>query len=210
MISIQATRNTAGHNKNHTLWTAIIKKTSLCLNKGWRHPSLAKLKNSRTTLWIKRLTLTLLWNSNVPIVEHCMPRKLTVNCNSCCGLLEICWKPAIGSKHRSLLTGMLLHHSNMWLDEARATAEKIAELRLECPRRPDNISFHFGCKEWKIGYFWKQLVDLQKHTSQSTKHCWECWNVVAPRTNYGVIILFFTLPSLLNLWGMSFDLAIRH
>jgi histone-lysine N-methyltransferase SETMAR len=102
-----------------------------------RHSSLPKPKKVRTTRSAGKLMLTLFWNYKGPILEHYMPRGLTINSESYCGLLQNHLKPAIRSKRRGLLSsGVLLQHDNARPHTARATAKKIMNLRLECIPHP--------------------------------------------------------------------------
>jgi histone-lysine N-methyltransferase SETMAR len=77
--------------------------------------------------------LTLFWDYKGPILEHYMPRGLTINGESYCDLLQNHLKPAILSKRRGLLSsGVLLQHDNT----RSHTAKKITDLRLECIPHP--------------------------------------------------------------------------
>jgi histone-lysine N-methyltransferase SETMAR len=81
--------------------------------------------------------LTLFWDYRGPILEHYMPRGLTINSESYCDLLQNHLKPAIRSKNHSLLSsGVLLQHDNACLHTARVTAKKIMDLHLECIPHP--------------------------------------------------------------------------
>jgi histone-lysine N-methyltransferase SETMAR len=72
-----------------------------------------------------------------PILEHYMPRGLTISSESYCDLLQNHLKPPIRSKCRSLLSsGALLQHDNACLHTAHATAKKLTDLRLECIPHP--------------------------------------------------------------------------
>jgi histone-lysine N-methyltransferase SETMAR len=76
--------------------------------------------------------LTIFWDYKDPILEHYMPRGLTINSESYCDLLQNHLKPAIRSKHCGLLSsGVLLQHDNVCPHTARATAKKITDLHLE-------------------------------------------------------------------------------
>jgi hypothetical protein len=71
------------------------------------------------------------------LLEHYMPRGLTINSESYCDLLQNHLKPAIRSKRRDLLSsGVLLQHDNARPHTDRATAKKITDLRLECTPHP--------------------------------------------------------------------------
>jgi histone-lysine N-methyltransferase SETMAR len=84
-----------------------------------------------------KLMLTLFWDYKGPILEHYMPRGLTINSDSYCDLLQNHLKPAIRSKHRSLLSsGVLLQHDNVCPYTAHATTKKITDLHLECIPHP--------------------------------------------------------------------------
>jgi histone-lysine N-methyltransferase SETMAR len=77
--------------------------------------------------------LMLFWDYKGLILEHYMPRGLTINSKSYCDLLQNHLKPAIRSKRRGLLSsGVLLQHDNACSHTARATAKKIMDLHLEC------------------------------------------------------------------------------
>jgi histone-lysine N-methyltransferase SETMAR len=77
-----------------------------------------------------KLMLTLFWGYKGPILEHYMPRGLTINSKSYCDLLQNHLKPAIRSKRRGLLSsGVLLQHDNTRPHTARVTEKKITELR---------------------------------------------------------------------------------
>jgi histone-lysine N-methyltransferase SETMAR len=81
--------------------------------------------------------LMLFWDYKGPILEHYMPRGLTINSESYCDLLQNHLKPAIRSKRRGLLSSVaLLQHDNARPHTARATAKKITDLRLECIAHP--------------------------------------------------------------------------
>jgi histone-lysine N-methyltransferase SETMAR len=81
--------------------------------------------------------LTLFWDYKGPILEHYMPRGLTINSKLYCDLLQNHLKHAIRSKHRGLLSsGVLLQHDNARPHTAHATAKKIMDLRLECIPHP--------------------------------------------------------------------------
>jgi histone-lysine N-methyltransferase SETMAR len=81
--------------------------------------------------------LTLFWDYKGPILEHNMPRGLTINSESYCDLLQNHLKPAIRSKRRGVLSScVLLQHDNARLHTARATAKKITDLLLECIPHP--------------------------------------------------------------------------
>jgi histone-lysine N-methyltransferase SETMAR len=81
--------------------------------------------------------LTLFWDYKGPILEHYVPRELTINSESYCDLLQNHLKPAIRSKcHGLLSSGVLLQHDNMHPHTACATAKKIMDLRLECIPHP--------------------------------------------------------------------------
>jgi hypothetical protein len=70
------------------------------------------------------------------LLEHYMPRGLTINSESYCDLLQNHVKPAIRSQHRGLLSsGVLLQHDNTRLHTACATANKIMDLHLDPSRR---------------------------------------------------------------------------
>jgi histone-lysine N-methyltransferase SETMAR len=62
------------------------------------------------------------------LLEHYMPRGLTINSESYCDLLQNHLKPEIRSKHHGLL--------NTCPHTVRATAKKITDLRLECIPQP--------------------------------------------------------------------------
>jgi hypothetical protein len=77
--------------------------------------------------------LTLFWDYKGPILEHYMPRGLTINSESYCDLLQNHLKPATGSKRHGLLSsGVLSQHDNAHPHPAHATAKKITDLHLEC------------------------------------------------------------------------------
>jgi histone-lysine N-methyltransferase SETMAR len=77
--------------------------------------------------------LMLFWDYKGPILEHYMPRGLSINSESYCDLLQNHVKPAVRSKRRGLLSsGVLLQHDNVRPHTARATAKKITDLHLEC------------------------------------------------------------------------------
>jgi hypothetical protein len=83
-------------------------------------------------LWLMQLA-----PANGPILEHYMPRGLTINSKSYCDLLQNHLKPAIRSKHRGLLnSGVLLQYDNACPHTACATAKKITDLCLECVPHP--------------------------------------------------------------------------
>jgi histone-lysine N-methyltransferase SETMAR len=106
-----------------------------------------------------KLMLTLLWDYKGPILEHYMPRGLTINSESYCDLFQNHFKPSIRSKRRGLLcSGVLLQHDNARPHTALATAKKITDLRLECiphPAYSPNLApsdFHvFGPLEEALG-----------------------------------------------------------
>jgi histone-lysine N-methyltransferase SETMAR len=84
-----------------------------------------------------KLMLTLFWDYKGPILEHYMPRGLTINSESYCDLLQNHLKLAIRSKRCGLLSsGVLLQHDNARPHTTRETAKKITDLRLECISHP--------------------------------------------------------------------------
>jgi histone-lysine N-methyltransferase SETMAR len=81
--------------------------------------------------------LMLFWDYKGPILEHYMPRGLTINSESYCDLLQNHLKPAIRSKRHGLLSsGVLLQLDNACPHTAHATAKKITDLCLECIPHP--------------------------------------------------------------------------
>jgi histone-lysine N-methyltransferase SETMAR len=81
--------------------------------------------------------LTLFWDYKGPILEHYMPRGLTINSESYCDLLQNHLKPEIRSKFLGLLSSVvLLQHDNAHPPTARAIAKKITDLCLECIPHP--------------------------------------------------------------------------
>jgi hypothetical protein len=76
-----------------------------------------------------KLMLTLFWDYKGPILQHYIPRGLTINSESYCDLLQNHLKPAIRSKRRGLLSsGVFLQHDNACPHTARATAKKIKKI----------------------------------------------------------------------------------
>jgi hypothetical protein len=69
--------------------------------------------------------LTLFCDYKGPILEHYMPKGLTINSESYCNVLQNHLKPAIRSKRLGLLSsGLLLQHDNARPHTAFATAKK--------------------------------------------------------------------------------------
>jgi histone-lysine N-methyltransferase SETMAR len=97
-----------------------------------------KFKSGVSTLTdAGKLMLTLFWYYKGPILEHYMPRGLTINSESYCDLLQNHLKPAVRSKcHGLLSSGVLLQHDSARPHIPRATAKKITDLRLECIPHP--------------------------------------------------------------------------
>jgi histone-lysine N-methyltransferase SETMAR len=81
--------------------------------------------------------LTLFWDYKGPILEHYMPRGLTINSESYSDLLHSHLKTAIRPKRCGLLSsGVLLQHDKVHPHTACVTAKKITDLRLECIPHP--------------------------------------------------------------------------
>jgi histone-lysine N-methyltransferase SETMAR len=118
-------------------WVHYFQPETKRASKEWRHSSSPKPKKFRTTRSAGKLMLTLFWDYKGPILEHYMPRELTINSESYCDLLQNHLKPVIRSKCRGLLSSdVLLQHDNARPHTARATANKITYLRLECISHP--------------------------------------------------------------------------
>jgi hypothetical protein len=69
-----------------------------------------KFKSGVSTLTAaSKLMLMLFWDYKGPVLEHYMPRGLTINSESYCDLLQNHVNPAVGLKHHGLLSsGVLL------------------------------------------------------------------------------------------------------
>jgi histone-lysine N-methyltransferase SETMAR len=118
-------------------WVHYFQPETKRASKEWRHSSLPKPKKFRTTRSASKLMLTLFWDYKGPILQHYMPRGLTINSKSYCDLLQNHLKPAVRSKRRGMLSsGVLLQHDNVHLHTAHATAKKITDLHLECIPHP--------------------------------------------------------------------------
>jgi histone-lysine N-methyltransferase SETMAR len=118
-------------------WVHYFQPETKRASKEWRHSSSPTPKKFHTTQSAGKLMLTLFWDYKGPILEHYMPRGLTINSKSYCDLLHNHLKPAIRSKRRSLLSsGVLLQHDNAHPHTARVIAKKIMDLRSECIPHP--------------------------------------------------------------------------
>jgi hypothetical protein len=76
----------------------------------WRYTSSPAKKNFKSAPSAGKIMLTLFWDMNGPILEHCQE---TVNSVRYSTMLEEKLKPAIRCRHRGLLSkGVILLHNN--------------------------------------------------------------------------------------------------
>jgi len=103
----------------------------------WKHMSFPSSKKSKSRPSAGKLLLTVFWDSQGPILEHCMGKGITVTSVNYCNMLRNVLRPAIRSKRRRSLTqGILLLHDNACPHTAHITINTIRQLNWEVLEHP--------------------------------------------------------------------------
>jgi len=97
----------------------------------WKHTSSPPSKKFKSQPSAGKLLLTVFWDSQGPILEHCMEKGVTVTSVNYCNMLNEL-RLAIRSKQRGRLTqGVLLLHDNVRTHMAHLTINTIRQLNWE-------------------------------------------------------------------------------